>query len=111
MLPQVARNAAPGSAPHARAYDLHRRHQRIGKDHGPRQRVPELRAGLRVGRDPAGIVVGGARDQAGTQDPEQPRFGRFDDSALVIEVAWLFDFEGHVFPVQISRPDRPHRDG
>ena len=96
VLPQVACDTASSSAPHAGAHDLNRRHQRISEEHGPSQRVPELRAGLRVRRDPAGVVVRSTRDQAGTQDPEQPRLGRFDDGALAIEITRLFDFEGHV---------------
>lgn len=72
-------------------------------------RVPELRASLRVRRDPAGVVVGGACDQAGTQNPEQPRFGRFDDSALTAEINRLFDFEGHGRPRKCSRLDKSCR--
>jgi hypothetical protein len=51
----------------------------IRTDNGPGQGVAELRTGLRIGRDAAWVVIGCPRDQAGTEDPEQPRFGRLDN--------------------------------
>jgi hypothetical protein len=82
VLTQVAGNAAAGGATHAGAHHLHRRHQRVREEHTPGQRIPELRAGLRVGRDAARIVIGRARNQSGAQDPEQPRLARSDHRAV-----------------------------
>jgi hypothetical protein len=65
------------------------------EEHGPGQCVPELLAGLRIGRDPARVVIGSARDQAGAQDPEQPRLGRLVDRAGT-GIDGVLDFEGHV---------------
>ena len=53
----------PVTRPIPRADLLDRRHQRAGEQHDPAHRVAELRAGLRIGGDAAGIVVGGAGDQ------------------------------------------------
>jgi hypothetical protein len=94
VLTQVARNAAAGGTTHAGAHDLHRRHQRVREEHGPGQRITELRAGLRVGRKPARIVIGRARNQPGAQDSEQPRLGWPDDRAGS-GIDGLFDFNCH----------------
>ena len=51
----------------ARADELDRDHQRQRQRHGPQHRVAELRAGLGIGGDAAGIVVRRAGDQAGAQ--------------------------------------------
>jgi hypothetical protein len=64
-----------------RPVDLHRGHERIGKQHGPGQGVTELGASLRVGRDSAGIVIRGAGDKAWTKDSEQSGFGRLHNGA------------------------------
>ena len=40
---------------------------------GPRDAEPELSPGLAVGADPGGIIVGGAGNQTGTQNPKQAR--------------------------------------
>jgi hypothetical protein len=45
------------------ADQLDRAHQREGQDHGPEQAVAELGAGLGIGGDTAGVVVGGAGNQ------------------------------------------------
>jgi hypothetical protein len=55
QLTHIARNAAASGTTHAG------------------QGIPELRAGLRVGRDPARVVIGRARNQPRAQDPEQRR--------------------------------------
>jgi hypothetical protein len=57
----VRRQALAGDPADARAHRLDRRHQRIGQRHGPQHVQPELGAGLRIGGDAAGIVVGDAR--------------------------------------------------
>ena len=56
-----------GDAADARADRLDRRHQRIGQRHRPQHVEAELRAGLGIGGDAAGIVVGDAGDQARPQ--------------------------------------------
>ena len=64
MPADIAGNAVPGDAADARGNFLDRRHQRKRQQHGPADAVTELRAGLAVGADAGGIVVGGAGDQA-----------------------------------------------
>jgi hypothetical protein len=60
---KVAESLACGRA-HARAHLLdHDQGDRDGQ-HGPEQRIPELRARLRVGEDAAGVVVHVGRDEA-----------------------------------------------
>jgi len=49
---------------YSRADVLYDNHQRVRKQHGPRQLIFELRSGLRIGRDPAGIVVRCTGDQS-----------------------------------------------
>lgn len=102
MLTQIARNTAASRTTHAGAHDLHCRHQRVCEKHGPGQRVPELRAGLRVGRDPARIVIGRATNQPGAQDPKQPRLGLDDRARTGID--GLLDFEGPWAPQLVCRP-------
>ena len=63
----VGGQAAPRNAADARADELDRDHQRQRQRHGPQHRVAELRAGLGIGGDAAGIVVRRAGDQAGAQ--------------------------------------------
>ena len=67
MPADIAGDAAPGDAADARGNFLDRRHQRKRQQHGPADAVTELRAGLAVGADAGGIVVGGAGDQAGAE--------------------------------------------
>jgi hypothetical protein len=57
MAPDVAGNPMPGDAADPRADFLNRGHQRPGEQHYPSHVVAELRAGLRIGRDAARIVV------------------------------------------------------
>jgi hypothetical protein len=66
----AAQRAGEADAAHqadARAHQLHGDHQRQRDDRGPERRVAVGRAGDRVGRDAARIVVGGSRDQSGTE--------------------------------------------
>jgi hypothetical protein len=53
------------------ADQLDRAHQRIGEQQRPSQAVTELRAGLGIGGNAAGIVVRCARDQSWAQDVAQ----------------------------------------
>jgi hypothetical protein len=94
VLSQITGNPAAGGPTHASTHDLHRGHERIGKQHGPGQGVTELCASLRVGSDSARIVVRCARDQARPENTQQSRFARFDDGTWT-DVASLLDFEGH----------------
>ena len=68
MAHQIAGDAVAGDPADAGADHLHRRHQGVGEDHRPAEAVAVLRAGLAVGGDAAGIVVGRAGDQAGADD-------------------------------------------
>ena len=56
-----------GDATDACADDLDADHQRRGDQYRPQHAVAELRAGLRIGRNAAGVVVGGAGDEAGAE--------------------------------------------
>ena len=50
--------------------------------HGPQQQIAELRAGLRVGQDAAGIVIDVRGNEAGTDNSEEqqdPAFGTFEE--------------------------------
>src|SRR5262249_10454294 len=60
---------------------LDRRHQRKGQQHGPADAAAKLRAGLTVGADTGGIVIGGAGDQAGAE--------RFDEGAEAEGLVWF----------------------
>ena len=73
MSADIARQTMAGDAADPRRNFLDRRHQGKGQQHGPADAVAELRAGLAVGADPRGIVVGGPSDQAGAE--------RFDKGA------------------------------
>ena len=64
MTPQIARDPRAGDPADLRGDLLDRDHQRKAEDEGPRQTITKLGADLAVGADPAGIVVGRARDQA-----------------------------------------------
>ena len=76
MRADVAGDALAGDPADARADFLDRRHQREAEQHHPAHRIAELRAGLRVGGDAAGVVVGGAGDQSRAEPCEQPLAGR-----------------------------------
>ncbi len=64
MPANVAGDAVPGDAADPRRNFLDRRHQRKRQQHGPADAIAELRAGLAVGADAGGIVIGRASDQA-----------------------------------------------
>ncbi len=83
MRADVAGNALAGDAAYARADFLDGRHQRKAEQHHPAHRVPELRAGLRVGGDATRIVVGGAGYQTGAEPAEQPRARRATGGAAL----------------------------
>jgi len=94
MLTKVSRQPATGGSTDPGADGLDRGHQRIREQQGPGERVAELRARLGIGRDPAGIVVGSARDETGSENAEQPGLGRLHDGALV-GIGGLLDLERH----------------
>ena len=71
--PLAVAKALAGDPPDARADQLDGRHQRQCEHHGPQQCVTELRAGLGIRGDAAGIVVGSAGDQSRSQEPEPLR--------------------------------------
>ena len=74
---QIAQSFA-GNRPHAGAHLLHHDQGDRNRDHRPQQHVAELRAGLRIRQDAAGIVVDIRGDEARSydgekqQDPELP---------------------------------------
>ena len=63
LADQIAQPLA-GDRAHARRHLLHHDQRDGDRDHRPQQRVAELRAGLRVGEDAAGVVVDVGGDEA-----------------------------------------------
>ncbi len=72
-LAHIVGQAPPGDPADQGADHLDGDHQREGQHHGPEQVEAELGPGLAVGGDAAGIVVGGAGDQARAQPLQQRR--------------------------------------
>ena len=70
MAPDIAGDSDAAHAADSCADFLDGRHQRKGKEHGPEHAVAELRSDLRIGRNPARIVVRRAGNQAGTEFPK-----------------------------------------
>src|SRR5262249_12083280 len=70
VAPDVAGDAAAGHPADARADQLDRRHQGIAEQQRPAEAVAELRTGLGVGGNAAGIVVGSAGDEPGPEGGE-----------------------------------------
>jgi hypothetical protein len=50
--------------------ELNSDHERRREKHRPQQSIVELGASLGIGRDPRRIVIGRARDEAGTEEPK-----------------------------------------
>ena len=71
MPAQIAGDAKAGDAADAGADLLDRDHQRVAEHQRRGQAVAELRADLRIGGDPAGIVIRRPGDQARPEHPEQ----------------------------------------
>ena len=65
--------AFAGDHAHARAHLLHDDEGEGDGDHGPEQGVAELRAGLGVGEDAAGVVIDVGGDEAGAEDGEEEK--------------------------------------
>ena len=65
----VGGQSLPGDVADPAARLLHPGHQRQHPQRGPQLPVPELGAGLRVGRDPGRVIIGRPGHQARTQDP------------------------------------------
>lgn len=86
MQPQDPGEAVPGRAPDPRADHLHGGHERIGIEHGPRERVAELRAGLAICGNATWIVVRGAGDETRTKNLQKPGFGRGDNWARIFGI-------------------------
>src|SRR5208282_925555 len=58
---------AAGNAAEARTDHLDCYHQRVGHHHGPQQTVAELRSGLRISGNAAGIIIGRAGNKTGPE--------------------------------------------
>ena len=67
---EIAQSLA-GDGAHPRRHLLDDDQRDRDRDHRPEQRVAELRARLRVGEDPARVVVDVRGDEAGPDDREQ----------------------------------------
>src|SRR5579883_207107 len=72
MSTHVAGEPKAGDATDLGADQLNRAHQGIGQKQGPAEAEPELRARLRIGRDPAWIVIRRAGDEARPQYVAKP---------------------------------------
>jgi hypothetical protein len=68
----IAGDPLAGYPADARADLLNRGHQRIAEQHDPGHTVAKLGADLRIGRNPARIIVGGASDQTRAEEGEKP---------------------------------------
>jgi hypothetical protein len=66
---QICGDAASGGAADPSADLLDSRHQRVGEEQRPADSKAELRTRLRIGGDPARIIVGRAGNKAGPEDP------------------------------------------
>ena len=66
-LRDIAGKSAAGLPAEIAADDLDRRHERQRQQHAPGEREAKLRAGLRIGGDPAWIVIGGSGGQPGAE--------------------------------------------
>jgi hypothetical protein len=75
--------------------------QRLLGDPWGHTHLIELRAGLRVGRHPARIVIG-RPESIRDRERRATRFGRFQRRHS--DVASLFDLMGHEVPEGINRP-------
>src|SRR5260370_19042376 len=73
MLPQITRDAFAGDSANSGADLLNRHHQGIAEQHRPRDREAELGAGLAIGRNAAGVVVGCACDKARAEYSYEPQ--------------------------------------
>ncbi len=71
VVADVGGEPVPGDPPDARRDDLDADHERGREQHRPEQPVAVLRAGLRVRRDAARVVVRGAGDEARPEALEQ----------------------------------------
>ena len=79
MPTDISGEASTRHPAHLSADQLDRAHQRIGEQQRPAHAVAELRAGLGIGGDAAGVVVRSAGDQAGSQDVPPARPLRLSD--------------------------------
>jgi hypothetical protein len=57
-----------------RAHLLHDNQGQGHRQHRPEQRIPILRAGLRIGKDAAGIVIDVSRNESGPKDGEEDQY-------------------------------------
>ena len=71
MVLDVARQSLAGDVADPAAGLLDGGHQRQHPQGGPQLAIPELGAGLRIGRDAGRVVVRGPGHQSRPQDPEQ----------------------------------------
>ncbi len=64
MPPNIGGESVPADPADPGADHLDADHQRVGEQDCPEHVEAELRTGLRVGRNPARIVIGRARDES-----------------------------------------------
>ena len=67
MLAKIAGDPLAGDATDPGADLLNCDHQWIAEQHGPRDRKAELRAGLAIGANAAGVVVRCSGDEPGSE--------------------------------------------
>jgi hypothetical protein len=71
MLAKVCRYPGPGNAPEPTAGFLYRGHEWKREKHGPQHGHAKLTAHLRIGGDPAGVIVGCSGDQSWSQTQQK----------------------------------------
>jgi len=76
VLAQIAGDPFPRRTADPGADLLDRRDQRVGEQHDPRDREAELGAGLAIGRDSAGVIVGRSRDEPRAEHADETRLFR-----------------------------------
>src|ERR1700683_5083940 len=70
MSPNIPCDSDAAHAADSRADLLYRRHQRKRKEHGPEHAVAVLSSDLRIGGNPAGIVIRCSGNQTRAEFPE-----------------------------------------
>jgi hypothetical protein len=66
VLTKIASEPFAGNSSYSRADLLNRNHQRVGEEHGPRNREAELGTGLAIGAYAARVIVGCSGDDPGS---------------------------------------------
>lgn len=88
MPGNIGRDPMASRSPYTGTDFLDCGHERIRKQERPRDGKPELRTGLRVGRDAAWIVIGSPGYKTGTQYAEKAPLGSGVTLIASVEAGW-----------------------